>query len=141
MDPADRAFIECFERGEWPIDRWHHRDHIRIAYLFLMLEPDFEHAMTRMREGIRCHNEAHGIIDTPTMGYHETMTRAWLTLVRLMLDQYGPAASGESFVDERVELHNRKTLRLFYSRDLFMSERAKREWVEPDLSRFPDPAR
>jgi hypothetical protein len=94
--------------------------------------------MERLREGIGRHNAAHGIVDTPTMGYHETMTRAWLTLVKLVVDQYGPSVNGEVFVEEHPELSQKKTLRLYYSKALFMSARAKREWVEPDLSRFPE---
>lgn len=137
MDPQDREFLELFETGRWPLERWHHGDHIRLAYLYL-LGHGFDGAMERLREGIRRHNTAHGIIDAPTMGYHETMTRAWLTLVRLVVDQYGPSASGEAFVTEHPELSQKKTLRLYYSKALFMSERAKRGWVEPDLSRFPE---
>ena len=138
MTPNDTEFITLFELGQWPLDRWHHADHIRLAYLYLLIEPDFDSAMNRLRAGIKRHNNAHGIIDAPTMGYHETMTRAWLTLTKAMLDEYGPGDSAETFVQERVELANKKTLRLYYSKDLFMSAKAKHEWVEPDLSRFPE---
>jgi len=34
-------------------------------------------------------------------------------------------------------LSQKKVLRLFYPRDLFMSPKAKAEFVEPDLTTFP----
>lgn len=132
---SDGEFIELFEAEKWPLDRWHHSDHIRLAYLYLIAH-GFDGAMERLRTGIRRHNAAHGIVDAPTMGYHETMTRAWLTLVKMMVEEYGASSDGEAFVAAHPELSQKKTLRLFYSKDLFMSARAKVEWVEPDLGRF-----
>ncbi len=32
-------------------------------------------------------------MDTPTSGYHETMTVAWLHLVAAMLEEYGPTGA------------------------------------------------
>jgi hypothetical protein len=98
MTPSDAEFIERFEQGQWPLDRWHHADHIRLAYLYLLIEPNFDSAMDRLRSGINHHNNAHGIIDAPTMAYRETMTRAWLTLTKAMLHEYGPCESAEAFV-------------------------------------------
>lgn len=137
IHPDDQQFLDRFERGQWPVEDWHHKDHVRLAYLILSLEPDFDSAMRRIRGSIQRHNEAQGIEVTPTSGYHETVTRGWLTLVKLMLDEYGPRESAAAFIEERVELQNNKVLRLFYSRELMMSELARREWVEPDIASFP----
>ncbi len=133
---TDSEFVALFEAREWPLERWHHRDHIRLAYLYL-IEHGFDGALARLRTGIMAHNEAHRIVDMPTSGYHETMTGAWLTLVKLVVDEYGPSESGEAFCDEHPELSQKKTLRLYYSKDRMMSPGAKREFLPPDLSRFP----
>jgi hypothetical protein len=133
---CDEEFVAAFEAHWWPLDKWHHRDHIRLAYLYLKAMP-FEAAVAKIREGIRAHNATHGITDAPTSGYHETMTVAWMRLVELALREYGPEDSGEAFCEAHPELMQKKTLRLFYSKDLFMSARAKAEFVEPDLAPLP----
>jgi hypothetical protein len=96
-----------------------------------------EEASRRIADGIRAYNAAHQIIDSPTTGYHETMTQAWIRLVDFVIRQYGPAESADNFFDAHPELWQSKTLRLFYSRDLFMSAEAKRRFVEPDLTPLP----
>lgn len=97
----------------------------------------FAQAADSLRTGIRAHNAAHGIVDTPTAGYHETMTLAWLRLVEMVLLEYGPEPTGEAFCEAHPELLQKKTLRLFYSRERFMSSEAKVRFVEPDLAPLP----
>lgn len=135
---GDAEFLAEFEACRWPLDQWRHRDHVRLAYLYLRAHP-FDEAARRIRAGIKAHNAAHGIPDLPTSGYHETMTIAWLRLVDLVLAEYGPEATGDAFCDAHPELSQKKTLRLFYSKELFMSARAKVELVEPDLAPLPRP--
>lgn len=132
----DEAFIRKFEACEWPHEDWHHKEHIKVAYLYLRAMP-FAAAMERLREKIKAHNAAHHVPDLPTSGYHETMTGAWLRLVYLTLCEYGPAASADAFYEESPQLSQKKILRLFYSRELMMSPRAKLEFLEPDLGPFP----
>jgi len=95
--------------------------------------------MDRIRAGIKAHNAAHGLPDLPTSGYHETMTQAWMRLVDLTLREYGPEETADRFYRAHPELSERKTLRLFYSRGVFLSPRAKREFVAPDLAPLPRP--
>ncbi len=135
---TDREFIEVFEAQRWPLERWRHRDHVRLAYLYLR-EYSLDEAADRIRAGIKAHNDAHGIVDRPTSGYHETMTMAWLRLVHMVLSEYGPEETADAFCDAHPELLEKKSLRLFYSKDLFMSPEAKSGFVEPDLSALPVP--
>ena len=65
------------------------------------------------------------------------MTQAWLRLVDLVLREYGPAVEADAFVEQHPELSEKKTLRLFYSRERFMSAEAKVSFVEPDLTPLP----
>lgn len=134
--PTDVEFLQQFESRAWPLSEWHHRDHVRLAYL-LLREGTFEQAAERIRRGIRAHNAAHGVTDTPTSGYHETMTLAWLRLVETILLEYGPEATADAFCDAHPELMQKKSLRLFYSRERFMSAEAKVRFVEPDLAPLP----
>jgi hypothetical protein len=133
---GDEVFLREFEAQRWPLEKWHHRDHVKLAYLYLR-RFGFDEAAARMRAGIKVHNAAHGVADSPTSGYHETMTQAWLRLVDLVLREYGPAEDADAFVEQHPELLEKKTLRLFYSRERFMSPDAKVSFVEPDLAPLP----
>ena len=132
----DAEFLRVFEACGWPLEQWHHRDHIKLAYLYLRC-CSLDEAMTRIRAGIKAHNAAHGLPDSLTSGYHETMTQAWLRLVHLAVCEYGPAESADAFYEQHPELSQKKTLRLFYSRERFVSDEAKARFVEPDLAPLP----
>lgn len=132
----DDRFIADFESGRWPLDQWRHREHIKVAYLYLCKYP-FETAMSWMRERIKAYNAAHHVPDLPTRGYHETMTQVWMQLIYVTICEYGRAETADLFYDQNPQLAEKRVLRLFYSRDLLMSPRAKTEFVEPDLAPLP----
>lgn len=134
----DETFLSRFEAGTFPLEQWHHREHIKTAYLYLLEHP-FETAVERMRTGIRALNAAHGVPDELTRGYHETMTQAWMRLVHVTLCEYGPAPSADEFFEQHPQLAEKKVLRLFYSRERMMSAEAKARFVEPDLAPLPVP--
>jgi hypothetical protein len=136
MTVADASFLESFEQCTLPFAEWHHRAHLKVAYLYLRAMP-FDEALARARENIKRYNAATNTPETLERGYHETMTVAWMRLVQFTLNEYGPAASAEEFLDAQEHLVNRKALRFFYSRERIVSWRAKAEFVEPDLAPFP----
>src|SRR5215813_753936 len=105
----DETFLSYFEAGTFPFEQWHHRQHIKIAYLYLRSH-SFEVAVERMRTGIRALNAAHGVPDELTRGYHETMTQAWMRLVLVTLCESGPAGSGDEVFDTNPQLAEKKVL-------------------------------
>ncbi|MEQ2008429.1 MAG: hypothetical protein ABMA26_16735 [Limisphaerales bacterium] len=133
---SDAELLAQFEACTLPAERWHHAEHIRIAYLYLC-HHDFPEALNRMRTGLKALNAAQLVAESLDRGYHETLTRGWLQLVRVILAEYGPAENSLEFLEEHPELSQRKSLRLFYSRDHIMSWQAKTEFVEPDLAPLP----
>jgi hypothetical protein len=66
------------------------------------------------------------------------MTQAWLRIIHTTIQEYGPRATADEFFDFHPQLGQKKALRLFYSVEVFMSPRAKQEFVEPDLTRLPE---
>jgi hypothetical protein len=80
----DETFLKQFESATWPKAEWHHRQHIKVAYLYLRRYP-LETATVKIREGIKAYNAAHNVEDTLLSGYHDTMTQAWLRLVYFTL--------------------------------------------------------
>jgi hypothetical protein len=136
VTPEDEKFLADFEGCRFTEEQWHHREHIKVAYLYLV-QYDFESAMNRMREKLKALNFVLKVPDLPTRGYHETITHAWMRLVQLTLSEYGPNDGAGKFYDQNPQLSQNKALRFFYSRELIMSPRAKAEFVEPDLAPLP----
>ena len=85
----DGTFLRQFEDCTWPAVEWRHRQHLKVAYLYLRRSP-LPEALERIREGIKRFNAAHQVPETIDRGYHETMTHAWMRLVYFTLQEYGP---------------------------------------------------
>jgi hypothetical protein len=133
----DESFLRQFEACTLPMDKFHHREHVKVAYLYLRNYP-WEEAVERVRGGIMRYNAAHQVPDALDRGYHETITQAWLRLVHFTLSAYGPANSADEFYEQHPQLWQTKVLRLFYSRELMLSWEAKARFVEPDLTKLPE---
>ena len=134
----DEEHLRRFEDHSLPKEQWTHRAHLKVAYLYL-LQLTYSAALERLRKGIQAYNAAQGIQDTPTGGYHETMTQVWLQLVNAALRQFGPAETADAFFDAQPQLCDKCTPLLFYSRDCIKSPEAKRSFVAPDLAPLPQP--
>jgi hypothetical protein len=134
----DESLLQQFENGSLPAEKWHHREHVKVAYLFLRRHP-LPAAIERIRSGLQAFNAAQNIPYTLDRGYHETMTLAWMKLVHFTLCEYGPAESADQFYDQHPQLWQMKVLRFFYSRDRLMSWEAKRNFAEPDILPLPKP--
>jgi len=130
----DEEFLTAFEACT--IEEFHHRDHIKAAYLYLQPHP-LEEAVARVRTGLQALAVAWSApVDDLEKGYHETMTQAWVRLVHVTLIDHGAAESADAFCDQHPQLMQKTRLELFYSRDRLMTWTAKREFVEPDLVQF-----
>ena len=130
----DDEFLRAFE--SCTLKEFHHRDHIKIAYLYLRRYP-LNEAIAKVRTGLQALAAAWGApVGELEKGYHETMTQAWVRLVQLKLDDGGLAASADAFCDQQPQLMQKTRLELFYSRERLMTWEAKRGFVEPDLAGF-----
>jgi hypothetical protein len=128
----DETLLHEFLNGSLSPERWHHREHIKVAYLLLRQYP-LEVAIGRMGQGLQALNAAQGVPDTPNRGYNETITQAWMRLVDFTLVKFGPAANADQFVNDHPEIANPYTLRLFYSHERLWLPEAKAEYLHPDL--------
>ena len=137
---SDEAFLKAFEDCTLPSSEWHHRAHLKVAYLYLNLFP-FDEALNRIRERIKRYNAATNTPENLERGYHETITQAWLRLIHAALCEFGPAASADEFLDAQPQLLTHRALRFFYSREQLVSQQAKAVFVEPDLAPLPRSSR
>src|SRR5215467_15701930 len=78
---SDDDLWRAFHDRTLPHAQWSHTAHLRIASLHLA-RYELDEAHLRMRAGIIRLNAAHGLVESPQRGYHETLTRVWLVLVR-----------------------------------------------------------
>ena len=139
MDADDAELLRQFESQGLPFHEWTHRAHVRVAFLYLRAHP-FDAALDRMRAGVQAHNAANRVRESPTSGYNETTTRAFLHLIAATIAAYDsvfPADTSESFCDAHPQLMTRHALRLFYSPQQRMHPLAKTQFVEPDLAPLP----
>ena len=136
----DREFLAAFERAAIPPDRWRHRDHVRMAYLYLTAY-SFGDALDRMRTGVRALNRANGVPENATSGYHETVTVAWARLVASCIAHHGGADSSDGFVAANPHLCAKTLLRAYCTRDRVLTLEARARFVAPDIAPLPPPRR
>jgi hypothetical protein len=93
-----------------------------------------EEAIAKMTTGIRRLAETYG-----KMGYHETITLFWLRIVTNFVAEHRPKTSLTAIANELIDSCNDKDLiGQFYSAELLATDKAKAEWVEPDLKALPE---
>jgi putative AlgH/UPF0301 family transcriptional regulator len=133
LNVSDRAFRAAFEECDLSPSDFDHRGHVRLAYVYLA-EHDDESAAHLVRKALVDFLRYHGIDPSK---YHETMTRAWLLAVRHFMESGGPTSSSAGFIEANPELLDSRIMLSHYSADLLFSERARTEFVEPDLDGIP----
>jgi len=129
---SDEEFLRAFEDLSFPADRFHHREHIRVAWLYLK-STDATRAAERMSEGIRRFANHHGA----TQKYHHTLTLAWMRLVAAALVETPDGHTFKQFIAAHPQLKDTKLLDQYYSKELLQTVAARETWVEPDLQPLP----
>ena len=127
----DRLFA-AFDAAAIDRKGWTHAEHIAIAIRHALLYSEPE-ATDRVRAGILRLNAAHGVEQTPTGGYHETLTRFYMWAVRRHVREAGIEREITELVNSAVRVLDRDLPLAYYSRDRLMSWDARTRWVEPDL--------
>jgi len=136
---TDSDLVHQFEALTLPFEQWTHRAHVKVAFLYLRDHP-FDEALVRMRRGITAYNAANKVAESPTSGYNETTTHAFLQLIAATMQAYGgvfPADDSDAFCNMHPQLMTRHALRLFYSPQQRMHPLAKTQFVKPDLAPLP----
>jgi hypothetical protein len=75
---GDQTLLTSFEAGRLAANEFGHREHVRVAFLYLRSSEDFGAAGARFRAALRAFTVTHGV----PQKFHETLTWAWLALVR-----------------------------------------------------------
>ena len=120
----DDEFVAAFESCELPNEQFHHRDHLRLALIYLR-RYGYAGARVRIPEAIRAYAAHHGAPGK----YHATITIAWLRLVELAAKGCG---AQDIFVAFPILLQ-KDALEKCYSLEVLWSEAARVVFIEPDL--------
>jgi hypothetical protein len=128
------GFVAC----SLPRVEWTHAAHFAAALWLMRYRPDLDTSrdMPRM---IRAYNESVGRVNGDSGGYHETITQASLRALRGVLKANPADMPIYRIVNALMasSLGNPNWLLEYWSRDLLMSTKARREWQEPDLKALP----
>jgi hypothetical protein len=124
---TDAELLAGFEAFTLPASAFGHREHVRVAWLYLRAAP-FESAAFRFCTHLRRFAEAHG---KPGL-YHETITWAYLVLVNERRHA-SEALDFESFARQNSDLFDNESgaLAELYDAETLRSERARRVFVLP----------
>jgi hypothetical protein len=71
--------------------------------------------------------------------YHETITQFWMRLLARFRDS-APNCELSPILETNPELLEKDLPLQYYSRETLFSDRARKEWVEPDSKPIPDNA-
>lgn len=129
---------ERFLARALPKEEWTHEAHLATTTWLLLERPDID-VDKDLPELIRRYNESVGGVNSDTEGYHETITRAFLSGVRLFLYEADPSAPLHDLVNELLAspMGRRDWPLRFYSRDRLLSVEARRAFIAPDLAVLP----
>ena len=120
-----------------PKPLWTHRAHFAAALWLLARRPDLD-LPAAMPGLIRAYNEATGVANTDTSGYHETITLASLCAARRVLAAH--AGLPLHAICNRMmaaEFGRSDWLLAYWTKPRLFSVEARRRWVEPDVKALP----
>ncbi|HTT33983.1 MAG TPA: hypothetical protein VMH48_10315 [Methylomirabilota bacterium] len=130
---SDEEFLRAFEDLSFPAELFHHREHVRVTWLYLKTD-DATRATERMAASIRRFANHHGAMQK----YHHTLTLAWVRLVAAALVETPEGYNFEQFLGAHPELGNKNLLSKYYSEEVLQSSAAREGWAQPDLQPLPD---
>ncbi len=129
---TDEEFRQSFERCAIPNHAFRHRDHLRLAWIYLR-ESDLDTAVKRLTQSIRQYAHYHG----SSQKYHETLTQAWARIVALAIAESPHTRGFGELLAAQPHLLCKDLPLKHFSPDVLWSDPARRRWVEPDLRPFP----
>jgi hypothetical protein len=122
------SVVRKFEACAYDKAEFTHNLHLTVAAWYLWTSTPAE-ALDRMRASLLRFTKHHNV-----QGYHETISRFWMLLLRESIVQgEGDRAFVKRVNDLLERFADKNILFEYYTRELVMSDRARAIWVEPDL--------
>jgi hypothetical protein len=139
LSAEDLDFLQRFTTDGMAPSQFHHREHLRLAYIFLVQHGTAEASYRAFQAALQSFLGHHGIDPAK---YHATLTQAWLLAVLHFMeisatDAAGSLAGSEAFLGRHPLLLDPAIMFTHYSRELIGSDAARAEFVEPDIRPIP----
>ena len=128
----DDDFVQAFMDGSLPPGQFHHRDHLRLAWL-LIRRLDVELASITIASGIQRFAALHGHAEK----YHETLTRFWVRIVGHMAHVRPDITDFETFIATFPHLLDKGLPYRHWQHETMGGATARARWVEPDRLALP----
>jgi hypothetical protein len=128
---TDEDFVAAFEACLLPAEAFRHRDHLRLAWVYLQ-RASWEEAVGMIERSIRKFAAHHGA----TSKYHHTITLFWMHLVAVATAQ-SRNRDFDSFLAAQPQLLDKALLGQFYSTARLSDPAARSGWLAPDLRPLP----
>ena len=129
QEMTDQELIEHLEDGTLSHEGFHHREHVRAAFLFLTRYPVLE-ALQAFSKALRRLAENRG----KPQAYHETITWAYVLLIQERMKRDGNHQEWEEFAENNPDLLAWKDgiLTRYYRPETLASDLARTIFVLPD---------
>ena len=120
-----------------PKPEWTHEAHFAAAIWLYAQAPSAP--LAKMRSLIKAYNQATGVPNSDTDGYHETITRASMLATKDFLSRQPVEARVFENVNALLATAYGRPewLLAYWSQETLFSVAARRSWVAPDLQPLP----
>lgn len=127
-------FIRLFEQRNLPAKYWTHEAHLTVAVWYLS-QYSKDEASCLLRAGIIAYNVASGGKNTPTGGYHESITLFWIDIIHAFLQKIKKDLSIEEKIQQFLAspFSDKNILFEYYKKEELMSIKARARWIAPTL--------
>ena len=133
MHQSDHDLMSSFEACSLDPAAFSHRNHVRLAWIYLGMFP-LPQALDRFTRGLQRFARNLG----KDMLFHQTITSAYLLIISDRMSRK-PELDWEAFAAANKDLfaRNPSILDLYYRPDTLASDHARRAFVFPDLIAAP----
>lgn len=131
----DEEFKNQVESCCFPVEQFDHRAHLRLAFVYLVINDSTESSISSMRQALIGLLKHAGI--DPSEKYHETMTEAWVLAVHHFMNSTDNSTSADDFINKNPDMLDSKIMLTHYSAEVLFSDKARKTFVQPNLEPIP----
>jgi hypothetical protein len=131
LTPADLLLREQFEARTLPNAAFRHREHVRLTWIYLTMEPA-DAVAARLCRSLLELATGHGVAQR----FHHTLTVAWVRIIAAAMAEH-PDLPFDALVEACPLLLDKDAPLAYYTREHLYSETARECWVEPNQKPLP----
>ena len=126
---SDQEFIRNFEAGTLPAKRFHHQEHVRVVWLYLLRYSVLE-TLAKFSESLKRFAAANGKVAL----YHETISWAYVFLIHERMARRAGEQTWAEFMETNSDLFDwqNNILKSYYEEVTLKSGLARQTFVLPD---------